>query len=149
MAKKIDVDEFVAQPALALVGVSRTGKKFSNATMKELRAKGYKVYPVNRNGGEVEGEKIYSRLQDLPEKVGGVLIMVKPAEAEAAVREAADCGIRRAWLQQGSETPAALKAASDHDMQVISGECILMFAGKSGFHGFHKFVNKLIGRLPA
>jgi hypothetical protein len=148
MAKKVDVDEFVAQPALALVGVSRTGKKFSNITMKELRAKGYKVYPVNRNGGEVEGEKIYSRLQDLPEMVGAALVMVNPADAEAAVREAAACGIPRVWLQQGSETPAAIKAASENQMQVVSGECILMFAGKNPFHGVHKFVNRVIGRLP-
>lgn len=147
-SKKVDVEEFVAQPVLALVGVSRKPEKFSNATMKELRAGGHKVYPVNRNGGEAEGEKLYTSLSELPEKPGGVLIMVKAADAESVVREAAAAGIPRVWLQQGAVSDAALKAARELGLKTVSGECILMFAGENKFHGVHRFFNRVFGMLP-
>jgi hypothetical protein len=148
MTAKIDVEDFIGQQKLALVGVSRGGKKFSNATMKELRQKGYTVYPVNQAGGEVEGERIYASLKELPEPVGGVLIMVRPEHAEAAVREASAAGIQRVWLQQGADSPAALKAAKELGLRMVCGECILMFAGASSFHGFHRWINKVVGKLP-
>ncbi len=148
MTAKVDVEDFIGQQKLALVGVSRGGQKFSNATMKELRQKGYTVYPVNHAGGEVDGERIYASLLDLPEKVGGALIMVRPDHAEAAVREAAAAGIPRVWLQQGADLPAALQAAQDLGLRMVCGECILMFAGASQFHGFHKWLWKVVGKLP-
>lgn len=148
MATKVDVDDFVAQPVLAVVGVSRTGKKFSNSTMTELRDKGYKVYPVNRDGGEVNGERLYTSLQELPETPGGALIMVKSEAAEAVVRDAAAAGIKRVWLQQGVNSPAALQAAKELGLKTVSGECILMFAGVNKFHGFHRWIAKVFGMLP-
>lgn len=148
MTAKVDVDHFVGQQKLALVGVSRSGQKFSNATMKELRQKGYTVYPVNHAGGEVEGERIYASLLDLPEKVGGALIMVRPEHAEAAVREAAAAGIPNVWLQQGADSPAALQAAKELGLQTVHGECILMFAGANQFHGIHRWLWKVIGKMP-
>ena len=148
MNSKADVADFISQPTLALVGVSRSGKKFSNAAMKELREKGYKVYPVNRNGGTAEGEPIYASLADLPEKVEAALVVVRPDDAAEAVRSAAAAGIQRVWLQGGSESPAALEAARELGVKVISGECILMFAGKNKLHGFHRFIWKLLGKLP-
>jgi predicted CoA-binding protein len=147
-SKKADVESFVSQQVLALVGVSRKPEKFSNATMKELRASGYKVYPINRNGGEAEGEKLYTSLKDLPEKPGGVLIMVKAADSEAVVREAAAAGITHVWIQQGAVSPAALKAAGELGLKTVSGECILMFASQNKFHGIHRWFNKVFGILP-
>ena len=147
-SKKADVEEFISQQVLALVGVSRKPEKFSNATMKELRAGGYKIYPINRNGGEAEGEKLYTSLKELPEKPGGVLIMVKAEDAKSVVREAAAVGITRVWLQQGAVSPAALKAAGELGLKTVSGECILMFAGENKFHGIHRWFNKVFGMLP-
>jgi len=34
-------------------------------------------------------------------------------------------------------------------MDVVSGECILMFARPAGFHKAHRWVSGLLGRLPA
>jgi predicted CoA-binding protein len=42
------VDTFLAQPAHALAGVSRSGKKFGNLVRRALQAKGHRVYPIHR-----------------------------------------------------------------------------------------------------
>ena len=41
------IDDFVAQKKLAVVGVSRRGRGFGAAALKELRGRGYEVYGVN------------------------------------------------------------------------------------------------------
>ena len=42
MTSKRLIDDFLAQPALAVVGVSRSGKGFGNVAARELRGKGYR-----------------------------------------------------------------------------------------------------------
>jgi uncharacterized protein len=88
-------------PALALIGMSRSGKKFGNFVYRTLTSKGYLVYPIHPSATTVRGVRCYSRFSDLPEQVEGVLIVVPPAQAINAVRDAAVVGIRLAWLQQG------------------------------------------------
>ena len=146
MTTKADIADFVSQPALALVGVSRTAGKFSNAAYKELKQKGYTVYGVNPSGGSLEGDPIYTSLAELPGPVGGALVFVKPENALAVVRECAERGIQLIWLQQGAQSDEALKLCAEKGLRVVSGECILMYAGQSKFHGFHRFFRELLGK---
>ncbi len=150
MSSKAIIDDFLAQPALAIVGVSRNPRKFGNIAFRELKAKGYRVYAVNPKSDQVEGVKAYPDLQSLPEPVGGILVSVKPGEAEKVVSDALKAGIRRVWLQPGSESGPALGFCQENHMDVVSGECLLMFAKPAFFpHGIHRMINKLAGKLPA
>jgi hypothetical protein len=149
MATKAAVMDFTAQKVLAVVGVSRSPKKFGTMAYRELKAKGYRLFPVNRNVDSVEGERCYPSLKELPEPVGGVLVVVPPAEAETVMRDAAEAGIGRVWLQNGAESEAAIRYGEQHGISVISGECILMFAEPAGFgHRLHRWFRGVTGRLP-
>jgi hypothetical protein len=70
LTTKAAVEDFVAQRTLAVVGVSRGGKKFGNYTFKALKAKGYRVFPINPNIEKMEGERCYPNLDSLPEPMG-------------------------------------------------------------------------------
>jgi hypothetical protein len=149
MTTKATVDDFLAQPALAVVGVSREGKKFGNLAYRDLKAKGYRLFPINPHAEVIEGDRCYPNLSALPEPVGGVLIVVPPAEAEHVVREAAKAGIRRMWMQQGAESEAAIRFCEENGMSVVHGECILMFAQPVvSVHRFHRWVWGVLGKLP-
>ena len=69
MTSKKAVDEFLAQRNLAIVGVSRGGKKFGNTIYKELRAKGYHVIPINLHADAIEGDQCYPSVSAVPEPV--------------------------------------------------------------------------------
>ena len=149
MTTKAAVSDFVAQRALAVVGVSRSREKFGNMAFRELKAKGYRVLPVNRNVDSIEGERCYPSLKELPEPVGGVLVVVPPAETVKVVQDAVEAGIQRVWLQRGAESEAAIRTCEQHGVSVVSGECILMFAEPTGFgHRMHRWMRKLFGKLP-
>ena len=149
MTSKAAVADFVSQRKLAVVGVSRQGKKFGNFAFRELRSKGYELFPVHPQTETIEGERCYSSLSSLPEPVDGVLIVVPPAQTEQVVRDAAAAGIRRVGMQQGAESPAAIKFCQESGIQEVHGECILMFTEPlAWWHRAHRWAWKLLGKLP-
>ena len=149
MTSKAAVADFVSQRKLAVVGVSRKRAKFGNLAFRELKRKGYKLFPVHPHAEQLEGERCSASLAALPEPVEGVLVIVPPAQAEQVVREAAAAGIRRVWLQQGAGSPATIRFCEDNRISVVHGECILMFAEPAAwYHRAHRWVWKLLGKLP-
>lgn len=149
MGGKFAVEEFLAQNKLAVVGVSRQGKKFGNYAYRALRDKGYQLFPVHPSAETVEGDLCYASLSELPERVGGVLVVVSPAHAEQVVCDAAAAGISRVWLQQGAASPEALRRAHQNGLQVVHNECILMFAKPvASIHHLHHWLWGLLGKLP-
>jgi predicted CoA-binding protein len=143
------IDAFLGEPALAIVGVSRSGRKFGNIALRTLSAKGLRVYPIHPFMQAVEGVRCYRRFRDLPEPVGAVLVVVPPSQAVQVVRDAAEAGIKKVWLQQGAESAAVLQACKDAGVNPVYGECILMFAHPAGVHKFHHWVRGVFHRLPA
>ena len=147
-SKKI-VEEFLAQKKIAVVGVSRKKTKFGNAIYRELKQKGYTVFPINPNIKEYEGVICYPDLYSLPEKINAVVINVPPEQTEKVVREANEIGITKVWLQQGSQSENAVKYCNENGIDCVSNECILMFAQPSAFiHRAHKWVWGVFGKLP-
>jgi len=149
MTSKAAVADFVSQRKLAVVGVSRKKMKFGNLAFKELKRKGYKLFPVHPHAEQLEGERCSASLAALPEPVDGLLVIVPPAQAERVVRAAAAAGIRRVWLQQGAGSPAAIRFCAENGISAVHGECILMFAEPAAwYHRAHRWVWGLLGKLP-
>ncbi len=147
---RVSVQEFMDQKTLAVVGVSRDPKKFGNLAYRELKARGYRVFPINRYLDSIDGAACYSNLQALPEKVDGVLIVVPPKETEQIVREADALAIQRVWMQQGSESNTAIEYCRKRGISEVHGECILMFAEPvRSYHRLHRGAMRLLGKLPA
>lgn len=144
------IHEVLAQRALALVGVSRNGKKIGNGIFRELKGKGYKILAVHPQAETIEGDPCYPSFKSLPEKVGAAVICVPPAQTEQVVQQAFEAGITKVWLQQGAESDAAIRFCENHEMTIVHGQCILMFAEPvRSFHGFHRWLWKLIGKYPS
>ena len=144
-----DIRGFLAEKTLAIAGVSRDEKSMSALTFKELKNKGYTLYPVNPNAATILGEKCYPSVAVLPGKVGGVLVFTSPAHTEKVVREAVAAGVRRVWIQQGAQSDAAVRFCVDNKLPAVAKQCILMYAEPvASIHAFHRWVKKLFGGLP-
>ena len=75
--------EFLAGKRVAVTGVSREAKDHgSNVVYKRLRERGYEVFAVNPNADEVEGDRCYHHLGEIPGGVDGVVIGTRPERAE-------------------------------------------------------------------
>jgi len=150
MNSKKTVEEFLAQKRIAVVGVSRKSTKFGNAIYRELKQIGYTVFPINPNMTAFENDTCYPNLLSLPESVDAVVINVPPEQTIKVLREADQAGIRKVWLQQGSQSEDAIKFCEENGIECVANECILMFAQPSAFiHRAHKWVWGVLGKLPA
>jgi predicted CoA-binding protein len=149
MNSRSAIEAFIAQPALALAGMSRSGKKFGNVACRELINQGYRVFPLHPSAEIIDGQRCYRSFSELPEHVDAVLVVVPPAQAVAVVRDALAAGVHHVWLQQGAESPQALQVCRDAGLEAVSGECVLMFAHPAGIHKAHRWLWQLLGRIPA
>jgi predicted CoA-binding protein len=149
MPTKRDIDDFLAQRKIAFVGVSRNSKKFSNTVYLALKQRGYQLYPINAHADQLEGDRCYRSLAELPEKVDGAMIMVPPAASEDLVRQCSEAGIRRVWLGQGAVSAEAVRYGHEKGIALVDGACPMMFAEPVSFgHRCHRFVKQITGSLP-
>ena len=123
---------FLANKRVAVTGVSRTPKTHgSNNVYQRLRERGYQVFAVNPNTGQVEGDRCYPDLASIPGGVDAVVIGTRPEIAEGTMRECAELGIKHVWMHRGpgagSVSPAATSYGRQHGITVIDGGCPLMF----------------------
>ena len=151
------VDDFLSQQRLAVAGVSRSKDSpgAANAIYRRLRDNGYQVYAVNPNADEVEGDRCYHTVKDIPEKIDGIVIATPESATEQVVHDCADAGITRVWMHNGihslgtSVSKSAVEFCQQHNMSVIAGACPLMFGKPSdGFHRFMRQTLGLFGQLP-
>ncbi len=145
--------DFLAQKRLAVVGVSRSAKGFSNVLFRELKGRGYDLVPVNPNASEVEGERCFARLQDVTPPVDGALLMTTPAATEQVVRDCAEAGVSRVWMYQavgaGAVSGNAVDFCREKGIRVVAGACPYMFLPGAGLgHRLHGSLLKLVGRYP-
>jgi hypothetical protein len=123
---------FLASKRVAVTGVSRTPKTHgANNVYRRLRERGYQVFAVNPNTGQVEGDRCYQDLASIPDGVQAVVIGTRPEIAEDTMRECAELGIKHVWMHRGpgagSVSAAATGYGQAHGITVIDGGCPLMF----------------------
>jgi hypothetical protein len=121
------ISDFVSRRVWAVVGASRDLRKFGYQIFRSLRDAGYVVYPVNPKGGELEGQKVYRSLAELPQLPEVVDMVVPPAVTEEVVREAHALGLTRIWMQPGAESDASLQYCQEHGIQVIHQACAMVW----------------------
>jgi len=143
---KPGVESFLEEKRIAVVGVSRKAG-FGNVALKALRARGWEVFPVNAAADRVEGEPCFHSVGQVPAPLGAVVCVVPPLQTEQVVADCQQAGIKKIWMQHGSESEAAIRRAEEAGMTVVHHACVLMYARPRGFHRFHAFVERLRGRL--
>jgi predicted CoA-binding protein len=149
MTTKVAIEEFLDEHTLAIAGVKRDGTGFGNAVFKDLTGKGYEILPVHPTADEVGGVPCSPSLAELPKPVGGLVLVVQPEQSEMLVREAKTAGIERIWMQQGAESAEAIRFCEENGIDVVHGQCVMMFAEPTGIHRFHRWINGVFGKLPA
>lgn len=120
------IQEFMTQKRFAVIGATDNPEKYGNRIFKNLLKRGYEVYPVNPNLKEIEGVKCYPTLADIPVKVEVVDFVVPPKVTEATLKECLRLGLKRIWLQPGSESEAAIAFCHDNNFKVVHDTCVML-----------------------
>lgn len=142
------IDDFISSKKIAVVGMSRSGKKFGNMASKELQAKGYEIFPVHPEAQEIDGMICYPDLKSLSGKVDSVWISIPPKKVPAVLEEAAQIGLKNIWLQQGAWSKEVQQTIDQLNLPVVSKKCIMMYAMPvHSIHKFHRTIKSIFGGL--
>jgi len=120
------IKEFMAQNKFAVVGATNNPQKYGNQILKNLKNRGYEVYPVNPKLKELEGLSCYPSLNDIPVKVDVVDFVVPPKATEEILKQCKKLGLNRIWLQPGSESETAITFCRENNMKVVHGVCVML-----------------------
>lgn len=120
------IQEFMSQRRFAIVGATDNAKKYGYEIFKNLKSRGYEVYPVNPRLKELEGIKCYPSLVDIPVKVDVVDFVVPPEVTEVILQECKRLGLDRIWLQPGSESETAIDFCHKNNLKVVHDVCVML-----------------------
>ena len=111
---------------IAVVGESNDHYYTSYQVAQYLKEQGYKVYPVNPTIKEVDGEKAYPSLAEVPEPIDIVDVFRNPEYLDPIVDDTIAAGAKTLWTQLDvlsvDEQPEHRALAAG--MQVVSNRCI-------------------------
>jgi len=120
------IKEFVAQKRFAIVGATSNTRKYGHQIFRNMKSRGYEVYPVNPKLKELEGVKCYASLDNIPVKVDVVDFVVPPEVTEVILKDCKRLGLNRIWLQPGSESEAAIAYCHQNNMKVVHDVCVML-----------------------
>ncbi|MBW6534595.1 MAG: CoA-binding protein [Mariniphaga sp.] len=144
-----EIQQFLAPKKLAVAGASRNPKKFGGTVIKDLKEKGFELFPVNPNADEIQDLKCYKTVADLPADVKHLLIITPKTSTTDVAKLAVEKKLEMVWIQQMSETPEATAILEEAGVPFIQKKCIYMFTDPvKGPHNFHRFLVKVFGLYP-
>lgn len=147
MTDKEQINDFFNADRYGFAGVSANTKKFTHKVFKTLILKDYDMIPVNPKYDDIDGFECFKSIGDLPKSVSSVLIMTPKQATLQTLQECLDNNINNIWLQQGTETEEVTKFVKERNENIITGECILMYAEPvQSIHKLHSFIWKVAGK---
>jgi predicted CoA-binding protein len=141
-----EIQSFLNSKSVALIGVSRNKQSYSRTLMKAFIDKGFDVFPVNPNETDIDGQKCYQSITQLPDTIDAAYIIKRKEVAIDLAREVANKGIKKIWIHVKCDAPNIKELCKEYGVTVIAGECFFMWAEPvKGVHAFHRFLRSIFG----
>ena len=117
---------------IAVIGASSDRRKFGNRALRAYRQQGYTVLAINPNETEVEGERTFASVLDVPGPIDMATFYVPPDIGERVIDEVARKGIAEVWLNPGAESDALVARAESLKIRPIQA-CSIMAIGENPY----------------
>lgn len=139
-----NLDRIFSPRSIAIVGVSAEGFGFGRGIYLSHRAIGYdgKLYPVNKRGGSIDGQTIYTSVEAIPGTIDFAIIAVPahlvPAALEACRKKGAvgaeilSSGFSETGTPEGIAREEELRVIAKRGIKVIGPNCFGIYCPKSG-----------------
>lgn len=126
----MNIEQFMASRAFAVIGASTNREKFGNKVLRCYIAHDKTVYPIHPIEKEIEHIKCLKSVAELPESVKSISIVTPPLLTEKIISQAITKGIKNIWMQPGASSQTAIDECKKNGINVIAeGPCILVELG--------------------
>ena len=109
---------------IAVVGLSLKTDRPSYKVASAMQRFGYKIIPVRPMTSEILGEKAYSDLVSVPEKIDLVDVFRAPEQVGEVVDACIALKLPAIWLQEGVVHEAAALRAQAAGLTIVMDRCV-------------------------
>lgn len=143
-----NMDRFFNARSVAVVGASTNPDKLGHVILANILAGGYSghVYPINPKEKEILGTPVLSSIDEIPEKLDLVVIVVPAALVPGILRQAAAKGAGAAIIISGGFREAG-RIELEKELLEISAETGIRLVGPN-CQGINYVPNKLCASWP-
>jgi len=123
-----DIAHLLEDPAtsVAVIGANDNPAKYGGRIYRDLKAKGFTVYPVNPNTDTVDGDPAFASLPDLPDPPTIVNFVVPPPRTLRILHTCRELGLHNVWIQPGAESPEVLAYLDAEGFNYLANACIMV-----------------------
>ena len=144
MYKNPDI-KFLFEPrGVAIIGASKDESKIGHKFVRNIAASGYKggIYPVNPEGGEILGQKVYKNVGDIPGDVDIACIIIPAKFVFDSIKACAEKGVKFAVIiaagfseiGNSAEEKKIVAYAREHGMRVVGPNIFGVYSAASSLN---------------
>lgn len=111
---------------VAVIGASENPEKYSHQAVLLLREKGHEVYPVHPLTKEIDGIRVYRRLEAIPVPIDTISLYVSPNVSTKLAGEILKKNPRRIIFNPGAENDPLLKKAQAAGIETLEACTLVM-----------------------
>lgn len=148
-----NLDSLFDPASVAVIGASDRPRSVGATVWRNLRAGRFAgpVRAVNRRLRELDGERVYARVAELPEAPELAVICTPPATVPGLIAELGERGTRAAVVMTAGLDrelkQAMLDAARPHLLRILGPNCIGLLTPRLGLNASFAHVDALPGEL--
>lgn len=109
---------------IAVIGLSDKTERTSYQIAEAMQKSGYKIIPINPTVETVLGEKAYTSIHEVEEKIDIINVFRRSEFLPAIAEEVKETDALAFWAQQGVEHEDVPKILEANEMTVIMDLCI-------------------------
>lgn len=117
-------EEMLSKKVWAVSGVTDKEDRFGYKIWKTLIKHGYETYGVNPRYDEIEGEKIYKSIQEIPKQIEVLDMVVGPKIAINTLDDAKEAGVEYIWFQPGTFDEEVINKAVELGFKILYDDCV-------------------------
>jgi acyl-CoA synthetase (NDP forming) len=130
--------------SVAVIGASKEVAKYGNIILNAIMEIGYegKIYPVNPEGGEINGLKAYESLGKIPGKVDFAILTIPAPAVRGALEECLLTGVKGAEIltsgfretgtREGRKMEEEIAQVAKRGIRILGPNCFGIYCPESG-----------------
>ncbi len=110
---------------IGVVGATTNPEKWGYKVFMHLVNQGLDVVPINPKYEEIEGNECFPDVESVVGGLDMVVTVVPPEVTEQIVQECFEAGIKKVWMQPGSESEEAIDFCKENGIEVVHDACMV------------------------
>lgn len=123
-----DIIALLSDPetTIAVVGATDNLSKYGARIYRDLKSKGFTVYPINPARDTVDGDKAYASVTEIEDAPTIIDFVVPPHRTLRILGDCLEAGLKNVWVQPGAGNEEVVEFLAANDFNYLADNACIM-----------------------